>query len=317
MIDATGETVTVRLGAVTPRRGRDAEFSTSGTIITDQGFRLAYVADATRATSADDAGAQLPALAEGDALDAHRHRAAGHDTQPPARYTEASLVKRLEELGVGRPSTYASIIKTIQDRGVRVEEGTRRWSRASPRSPSSPCSSSTSPIWSTTRSPPAWRTTSTRSPGAREEMAPWLAEFYFGPTDATGQRATAGSKEQVGDAPRRDRRRGDQRHPASALDPERRARSWPSPVADNGPYVMRGDDTASDPRQTLPPDELTVEKALELLAAAQGRHAARDRPRDRAARLRQERAVRPLRAARRVRRRRATPSRGWPRCSRP
>ena len=72
----------------------------------------------------DDQERILPDLAEGDGVVADDLAAAGHETQPPARYTEASLVKRLEELGVGRPSTYASTISTIQDRGYVRKQGT-------------------------------------------------------------------------------------------------------------------------------------------------------------------------------------------------
>ena len=132
MTDATGETVTVRLGASNPAAApapaeamwRDVEFSTSGTIITHQGFRLAYVVDRDEDDDADEQERQLPPMAEGDGLDVRAVEPHGHETQPPARYTEASLVKRLEELGVGRPSTYASTIKTIQDREYVWKKGT-------------------------------------------------------------------------------------------------------------------------------------------------------------------------------------------------
>ncbi len=124
MTDATGETVSVRLGATTAA-GRDAEFATSGTVITHQGFLLAYVEDADEGDggNGDDRERRLPVLAEGQALDAHSIEPKGHETSPPPRYTEASLVKKLEELGVGRPSTYASIMGTIEDRGYVWKKG--------------------------------------------------------------------------------------------------------------------------------------------------------------------------------------------------
>ena len=72
----------------------------------------------------DDTGtAALPQVAQGDALKASDIEASGHETQPPSRYTEASLVKKLEELGVGRPSTYAAIMGTIEDRGYVWKKG--------------------------------------------------------------------------------------------------------------------------------------------------------------------------------------------------
>jgi DNA topoisomerase-1 len=123
MTDATGETVTLKLG-VRSTTGRNALFSTSGTVISHQGFLEVYVE--SKDDEADDgetAEKRLPALVQGDGADLTSVATAGHDTQPPARYTEASLVKKLEELEVGRPSTYASIMTTIQDRGYVWKKG--------------------------------------------------------------------------------------------------------------------------------------------------------------------------------------------------
>ena len=123
MADATGTTVTVRLGAVAAD-GADAEFGASGTTITFPGYRQVYVE--SRDEGEGDAGeheALLPPLASGDAVAVASLEPRGHATAPPARFTEASLVKRLEELGIGRPSTWASIIQTIQDRGYVWKKG--------------------------------------------------------------------------------------------------------------------------------------------------------------------------------------------------
>ena len=124
MADARGQTATIKLGAVSAD-GRDAEFSASGTVITFRGFMAAYEEsvddDADR--SGDDAERRLPLLAVGDSVTAVRLDPDGHATTPPARYTEASLVKALEERGIGRPSTYASIMGTIVDRGYVVKRG--------------------------------------------------------------------------------------------------------------------------------------------------------------------------------------------------
>ncbi|NJC23409.1 DNA topoisomerase-1 [Arthrobacter pigmenti] len=129
MADAKGSTASVRLGAVTAG-GQDAEFSASGTVITFRGFLAAYEEGRDAARHSDDAveaaddggqGGRLPNLAPGDGLGAESIEALGHETSPPPRYTEASLVKVLEERGIGRPSTYAATISTIMDRGyVRV-----------------------------------------------------------------------------------------------------------------------------------------------------------------------------------------------------
>ncbi len=130
MQDAKGSTATVRLGAAASSAagelsGADAEFSASGTVITFRGFLAAYEEGKDEnpetssgvSTKSKDEDKRLPVMAEGDALDATDVTADGHTTTPPARYTEASLVKTLDELGIGRPSTYAATISTIMDRG--------------------------------------------------------------------------------------------------------------------------------------------------------------------------------------------------------
>ena len=124
MKDAVGNTVTIRLGG-TATSGEDVVFSTSGRTITFHGFLKAYVegtdaADAER----DDAETRLPNLQQGDAVSAASLSAEGHETRPPARYTEATLIKELEEREIGRPSTYASIIGTILNRGYVYKKGT-------------------------------------------------------------------------------------------------------------------------------------------------------------------------------------------------
>ena len=124
MADARGQTATIRLGAVASD-GRDAEFSVSGTVITFRGFLAAYEEsiDDDADKDGDDAERRLPPLAVGDSLTPLRLDPEGHATNPPPRYTEASLVKALEERGIGRPSTYASIMGTIVDRGYVVKRG--------------------------------------------------------------------------------------------------------------------------------------------------------------------------------------------------
>ncbi|MGH8879289.1 MAG: type I DNA topoisomerase, partial [Stackebrandtia sp.] len=121
MTDAVGNSVSVRI-SVTSASGEDCEFSASGKTITDPGFLKAYV-ESRDDGEADDAERRLPELERGQSLAAKHLEPAGHRTQPPARYTEASLVKALEERGIGRPSTYASIMQTIQDRGYVFKRG--------------------------------------------------------------------------------------------------------------------------------------------------------------------------------------------------
>jgi DNA topoisomerase-1 len=123
MADAKGSTATITLEAAT-EVGR-AEFTASGTVITFRGFLAAYEEgqDEDRNSQEDAAEAKLPPLTEGQQLGVADPEAKGHETSPPPRYTEASLVKRLEELGIGRPSTFASIISTIIDRGYVTQRG--------------------------------------------------------------------------------------------------------------------------------------------------------------------------------------------------
>ncbi|KRD43252.1 DNA topoisomerase I [Cellulomonas sp. Root930] len=130
MADARGQTASVRLGA-TAADGTDVLFSASGTVITFRGFLAAYEEgrdvsryseDAEEAPAEKD-DARLPKMAEGDPLSASDLTADGHRTSPPPRFTEASLVKALEERGIGRPSTYAATISVIQDRGYVTGRG--------------------------------------------------------------------------------------------------------------------------------------------------------------------------------------------------
>jgi DNA topoisomerase I len=124
MKDAVGESITVKVGGRSSA-GEDVEFTASGRTITFYGFLKAYVEGADDpSTDRDDSEKRLPNLAEGDALSVARLDVAGHSTKPPARYTEASLVKELEDREIGRPSTYASIIGTILDRGYVFKKGT-------------------------------------------------------------------------------------------------------------------------------------------------------------------------------------------------
>ncbi|MCF6522588.1 type I DNA topoisomerase [Streptomyces sp. JJ36] len=124
MKDAVGRSVTVRVGGRSAD-GRDAEFSATGKIITFHGFLKAYVEGADDPDAElDDRERRLPQVDEGDPLGARELTADGHSTKPPARYTEATLVKELEEREIGRPSTYASIISTILDRRYVFKKGT-------------------------------------------------------------------------------------------------------------------------------------------------------------------------------------------------
>ncbi|MGA8245511.1 MAG: type I DNA topoisomerase, partial [Nocardioides sp.] len=122
MKDAVGHSVTIRLGGAAAD-GRDVVFSASGRVITFHGFLKAYVEGTDNNKRQDDAETPLPDLHEADPVSAASLTATGHETKPPARYTEATLIKELEDREIGRPSTYASIIGTILNRGYVYKKG--------------------------------------------------------------------------------------------------------------------------------------------------------------------------------------------------
>ena len=121
MADARIATTTVRIGA-TASDGRDVEFTASGTVTLFAGFKAAYE-DTREEDSDDDKERVLPVLKEGQSVTLLGLEPDGHSTNPPARFTEASLTAKLEELGIGRPSTYAAIMGTIVDRGYVWKKG--------------------------------------------------------------------------------------------------------------------------------------------------------------------------------------------------
>ncbi len=252
MTDCTGETVQLRLGAASSA-GVDAEFSATGTVIGHRGFREVY--EEQKVPDSDDEERRLPAIDVGDEVTALEFSPEGHDTQPPARYTEASLVKRLEELGVGRPSTYASIIGTIQNRGYV-------WKKGSALVPSFTAFSVINLLESHFPNLVDYEFTARmeddldKIAGGAEEPVPWLAQFYFGGDDDPGLKEKVSSR--LGD-----------------ID-ARAVNSIPLGVADDGepivarvgkfgPYVQKGEHSASI-ADDVAPDELTLEKALEYLA---------------------------------------------------
>jgi len=255
MTDATGETVTLRLG-VDGRSGRRALFSTSGTVITHQGFLKVYVESTDEDDDSDDADEKrLPALQEGDRTHLRDLVAAGHDTQAPARYTEASLVKRLEELGVGRPSTYASIMGTIQARGYA-------WKRGNALVPSFLAFAVVTLLEQHFPNLVDYAFTAQMETdldgiaSGAEHAIPWLTDFYFGDDDDPGLRDKVNDR--LGDI--------DARAVNSIpIGPDSNGEPIVARVGQYGPYLQRGEDTKSIP-DDIPPDELTPIRAEEILA---------------------------------------------------
>ncbi|QYX78379.1 type I DNA topoisomerase [Streptomyces akebiae] len=275
MKDATGNSVTVKIGG-TASDGRDAEFSASGKTITFHGFLKAYVEGADDPNAElDDRERRLPQVNQGDPLSAEEITVDGHATKPPARYTEASLVKELEEREIGRPSTYASIIGTILDRGYVFKKGTalvpsflsfavvnlleKHFGRLVDYDFTAKMEDDLD-----------------RIARGEAQAVPWLKRFYFGEGPGSGGTAAeagngdgdhlGGLKELVTDL--------------GAID-AREVSSFPVGsgivlrVGRYGPYIERGEKDAeghqrADIPEDLAPDELSVELAEELLAKPSG-----------------------------------------------
>ncbi len=259
MADAAGTTVSLRLGATAAASNgpTDCEFAAGGTTITFPGHRQVYV-ESTDDDSETEAEALLPVLAVGDAVPVASIGPEGHSTVPPSRYTEASIVKKLEELGIGRPSTWASIIQTVQDRGY---------------------------VWKKSQAlVPTWTAFAVvglmekhfdelvdygftaRVEEDLDEIAQgqlqkerWLKAFYFGNDhDLPGLKRLIQNNLDTIDA-------AEINTFPIGIDPATGELIVVKP-GKYGPYVKRGDDTASVP-ENLAPDELTVEVAASLLAA--------------------------------------------------
>lgn len=281
MADAKGSTASVRLGAVVvggEQDGNEAVFSASGTVISFRGFLAAYEESADADTEAAEGAAaaketRLPTMAEGDALVGTDLAADGHSTAPPARYTEASLVKALEERGIGRPSTYAATISTIQDRGYVITRGQalvptwlafavirlleEHFDRLVDYDFTATMEADLDQI----------------AAGSRERVA-WLKEFYFGETpgnlgtsdelgvdsDGGGLRALVANLGEID---------------AAAINSVDIGEGIRVRVGRYGPYIedlaAEVEEGKTPPRASVPddvaPDELTVAKARELLAA--------------------------------------------------
>lgn len=278
MADAAGVTVSIRLAADSVDRSTgeliDCEFAASGTTITFPGYRAVYVA--SREETGEDAAdkeALLPPLKQGDLVPISSISPNGHTTTPPSRFTEASLVKRLEELRIGRPSTWASIIQTVQDRGYVWKKG-----------------QALVPTWTAFAVIRLLEehfealvdyefTASTEhdldaiAKGERQKDK-WLQRFYWGDQ---GDDSVPAITAEAGDG--EDALLGLKRLVEENLDHIDAAEINTFPLGNDpdgnavvakpgkyGPYVKRGEDTASVP-DDLAPDELTVRKAIELLNA--------------------------------------------------
>ena len=262
MKDAVGQSVSVRIGGAASD-GRDVVFSASGRVITFHGFLKAYVEGTEGGKRSDDDQVPLPDLHEGDAVSAASLAANGHETKPPARYTEATLIKELEDREIGRPSTYASIIGTILNRGYVYKKGTAlvpAWLAFSvtrlleehfPRQISYEFTAGMEDVLD-------------EIAGGRKDLQSELGEFYFGSDSVAGLKPLVDG---LGDIDARELATFPVGGPDSGIN-LRVGRYGPyleGPDDDGTPYARR----ANVP-DDLPPDELTLDKARELLANPAG-----------------------------------------------
>jgi len=258
MPDARGNTVTVRIAATTTDDVA-TEWSASGRTITFPGWQAVYGfrGDDDADDSGDDS-AKLPNLTEGQALPNPEVDADGHTTQPPARYTEATLVKTLEEKGIGRPSTYASIMQTIQDRGYV-------WKKGQALVPTTDAFAVVNLLEEHFTHLVDYEFTARMEDdldeiaGGRQQRVPWLHQFWFG----NGTPGVKGLKDKALEEANAEA--------INTIPLGVDERGEPIVVRNGryGPYLRRGEDTASLP-EDLPLDELTIDRAIEILSAPKG-----------------------------------------------
>ncbi|ROP43565.1 MULTISPECIES: type I DNA topoisomerase [unclassified Rathayibacter] len=260
MADAKGSTATVTLLAnPAGDTERTAEFTASGTVITFRGFLLAYEEgrDEERHGARDEKDAKLPVLEVGQSLVVAEVEAKGHETSPPPRYTEASLVKSLEELGIGRPSTYASIITTIVDRGYVTPRGTAlvpNWIAFSVVRLLEEFFSDLVEYDFTA----AMEGDLDRIAGGEEDRVDWLNRFYFGGGDQPGLRHVVDNLGEID---------------AKSINSVRITDDITLRIGKYGPYLEVAQEEGQEtPRRVnlpleLAPDELTPAKAQELVDA--------------------------------------------------
>ncbi len=279
MADARGTTLSLRISGQAGS-GQRVTFAASGRTITFAGFLKAYVetVDELAGGEADDEERRLPNLTQGQHVTANDLTPAGHSTNPPARYTEASLIKALEDLGIGRPSTYSSIIKTIQDRGYVYKKG-----------------SAMVPSWVAFAViglleqhfsrlvdydfTAAMEDELDAIAGGLEQRTNWLSNFYFGGEHGVeGSVARAGGLKKLVGANLEDI---DARTINSIkLFDDEEGRAVNVRVGKNGPYLERMIVDPDDPdggvkpqranlNDSLTPDELTLELAENLFATPQ------------------------------------------------
>lgn len=269
MKDAQGKRTTVRITG-TPDEADPATFSISGKVITFPGFLRAYV------EGADDPEAELedqekilPPMSTGQGLDPVKIDPKQHMTQPPGRYTEASLIRELEERGIGRPSTYASIIQTIQDRGYVWKKGTALVPTFTAFAVINLLEKHFNDLVDFSFTAKMEDDLDAIASGDLKSR-PWLKIFYFGDPDAGNGHTDIGHvglKRRIGSGWEEIDARAVSTIPLGKTDD---GQEVVARIGRYGPYIQVGDSNvrANIPAD-IPPDELDLDSAKELLKQAE------------------------------------------------
>jgi len=262
MNDFVGETTQILLKAKDEKES-ELIFSASGTIVIHQGFRQIWLQN-TNEENEDESEKILPDLQEGDEVTINEITSTGKETKPPNRFSEATLIRELEDLGIGRPSTFASTVKTIQDRDYV-------WKKGSALVPTLAAFAVTELLkkhFPKLIDFDFTKNMETDLDAIAEGEVNWqdmLSDFYFGASDGED----SGIHDKVTN------RLGDIDGKAISTIPLGKHPTTGEPVDASygkfGPYVRTGDITRSIP-DDIPPDELTVEKAIEFLDAPTERY---------------------------------------------
>ncbi|MDO5720572.1 MAG: type I DNA topoisomerase [Actinomycetaceae bacterium] len=271
MTDATGTTETLRIGmdienvsaaGALNAGAHHVVASVSGTVITHRGFLAAYEEgrDAERYASQQEAQ-RLPDLAEGETVNVREATTEGHETTPPPRYTEASLVKAMEERGIGRPSTYASTISTIVDRGYVSKRGQALVPSWVAFSVTKLLEDNLGNLVDYDFTASMERDLDHIATGEQDRVA-WLRSFYLGEGDEAPKVAEEGQGlrhqvESLGDID------------ARAINSRDLGGGITLRVGKFGPYLEREDGKRANVPDDIAPDELTPEKVAELFKLAE------------------------------------------------
>jgi len=245
---------------VETKTGSAAIFRANGSVVTFAGFLAAYeeiVEDKSGDDEAAESDKRLPAMAVGDSIKVSNYICEGHETKPPARYTEPTLVKKLEELGIGRPSTFASIMSTIQDRGYVAKRG-----RALV--PTFLAFSVTGLLEQHFGKLVDYEFTASmeedldRIANGEEDRITWLTKFFFGTEGNPGLEALAADLGAID---------------AQQINTMKMGEDIEIRVGRYGAYIQKGvgdDRKFANIPETMAPDELTLQVAIDLLAQPSG-----------------------------------------------